>query len=245
MVHRLDFDRNPVVNPGVLERLDHAQVGIGEGDVLAHERDRNGCARVLDAVDQLDPVTVLRRVRDLIELEVLGHDLAETCRLEQQRDLVDRVHVRNGHDRFARHVAEQRDLLLQVGADRHLRAADDRVGLDSDPAQRVHRVLRRLGLGLFAADDGHQRAVDVEDVLAADIVLELPDRLEEREALDVADGPTHLDHHGISLRIARGAEDLLLDGVGHVRDDLHSGAQVVTAPLASDDLLVDLAGGDV
>ncbi len=38
-----------------------------------------------------------------------------------------------------------------------------------------------------AAMYGHQREVDVEDVLAADVPAELADRLEERQALDVAD----------------------------------------------------------
>src|SRR5712692_7921831 len=87
--------------------------------------------------------------------------------------------------------------------------------------------------------------MDVEDVLATDVVLELPDRLKEREALGVGGGLPHLDHHSVGLRVARRTEDLLLDRVGHVRDDLHSGAEVVTAPLAGDDLLVDLAGRHV
>src|SRR5712692_415333 len=233
------------MNACMLQRFYDAEVGIRQRDILADERDRHGGSRVLDAVDHLDPRAVLRRIRDLVELEMLSHHLAEARRLEQQRHLIDGVHIGDRYNGFARHVTEQGDLLFEVGADRHLRAADDRVGLDSDRAQRVYRVLRGLGLGLLAADHRHQRAVDVEDVLAADVVLELPDRLQEREALDVADSAPHLDHHSIGLRVARGTEDLLLDRVGHVRDDLHRGAEVVTAPLACDDLLVDLARGHV
>ena len=37
----------------------------------------------------------------------------------------------------------------------------------------------------------------------------------------------------------------LLDRVGHVRDHLHGGAQIVAAPFLGDDLLVDAARGDV
>ncbi|OLE80207.1 MAG: hypothetical protein AUG06_05475 [Actinobacteria bacterium 13_1_20CM_2_65_11] len=87
--------------------------------------------------------------------------------------------------------------------------------------------------------------MDVEDVLAAKVVLELADRLQEGQALDVAYRPPHLDDHSIGLWVARGSEDLLLYHVGHVRDDLHRGPEVVAAPLARDDLLVDLAGGHV
>ncbi len=93
--------------------------------------------------------------------------------------------------------------------------------------------------------DRNQRDVHVEDVLATEVVLELADRLEERKALDVADRAPHLDHHGIGLRVARSAEDLLLDHVRHVRDHLHSGSEVVASPLAGDDFLVDLPGGHV
>ena len=185
----------------VLQRLDDAQVCVRQGDVLAHQRDRHGRPRVLDVLDHLDPRAVLRRVRDLVELEVLGHHLAQPGSLEHQRNFIDRVHVGNGDHRLAGHVAEQRDLLFEVRADRLLRAADDRVGLDADRPQRMHGVLSGLGLGLLAANHGDQRAMDVEDVLTADIVLELADRLEERQALDVTDRPTHLDHNHVGLWI--------------------------------------------
>src|SRR4029077_20478808 len=55
----------------------------------------------------------------------------------------------------------------------------------------------------------------------------------------------HLHHDRVRLRVAGRAEDLFFDRVGHMRDDLDGGAEVVTAPLASYDLLVDLAHGHV
>ena len=91
----------------------------------------------------------------LVQLEMLRHHLAEAGGLEHERHLVDRFHVRHRHDGFPRHVGEQGDLLLQVVVDRQLGAADDRVGLDTDRAQRLHRVLGRLGLHLLPADDRH------------------------------------------------------------------------------------------
>ena len=240
-----DVDREPVVDARVLQRLDHAEVRVGQRHVLADQGYGHACARVLDAVDELDPRPVVGRMGGLVQLEVPRHHLAEAGSLEHQRHLVYRVDVRHGDHRLARHVAEQRDLLLEVRVDLLLGAADDRVRLDADGAERMHRVLRGLGLHLLAMDDRHERAVHVEHVLAPEVVLQLADRFQERKAFDVADGPTHLDHDGIHLRVARGAEDLLLDDVGHVRDDLHRCAQVVASPLARDDLLVDLSGRHV
>ena len=55
-------------------------------------------------------------------------------------------------------------------------------------------------------DERHQRDVDVEDVVAADVLAELPDRLEEREDLDVADGAADLGDHDVDVVVgeARG-----------------------------------------
>ena len=85
--------------------------------------------------------------------------------------------------------------------------------------------------------------MDVDDVAARQIVAELADRLEERQALDVADRAADLDQHEIDPLVA--VEDEFLDGVGDVRDHLHRRAEEVAAPLLGDQLLVDAPGGDV
>src|SRR5205807_8178503 len=92
---------------------------------------------------------------------------------------------------------QQRDLALQGLGDRAVATAHDGVGLDAPAAQLGDRVLGGLGLLLTGrADERYQRDVDVADVVAADVLAELPDGLEEREDLDVADGAADLgDHH--------------------------------------------------
>ena len=92
-------------------------------------------------------------------------------------------------------------------------------------------------------DVGHQRQVDVDGVAARQLVAELADRLEERQALDVADRAADLAEHEVELVVA--VADEVLDRVGDVRDHLHGGAEIVAAPLLGDDLLVDAPGGDV
>ena len=64
-----------------------------------------------------------------------------------------------------------------------------------------------------------------------------------RQALDVADGAADLAQHEIEAVVA--LADEVLDGVGDVRDHLDGGAEIVAAPLAGEDVLVDAAGGDV
>ena len=106
-------------------------------------------------------------------------------------------------------------------------------------------MLGRLGLELAArADVGQQRDVQEEAPVAAYLVPDLADGLEEGQALDVADGAADLGDDDVHLRAAHG-EDAGLDLVGDVRDDLHGVAQVLAPPLLGDHRRVDLAGGDV
>ena len=145
-------------------------------------------------------------------------------------------------DRLRGDVAEQRDLLADLVADRVVAAQDDDVRLDADAAQLLDRVLGRLGLELAGRRERRQqRHVDVQDVGPADVLAHLADRLEERQALDVADRPADLDDHDLRVAVARDAADALLDLVGDVRDDLDGAAEVVAAPLLGDDRLVDPA----
>ena len=79
--------------------------------------------------------------------------------------------------------------------------------------------------------------------LGAKLVAELADRLEERQAFDVADGAADLDQDEVE---AGGiADDRLLDRVGDVRDHLDGRAQVVAAALLGDHLGVDAPRGGV
>ena len=150
-----------------------------------------------------------------------------------------------GDDGFLVDVAEQRDLALDVLVEEAVGAAEQDVGLDADGAQVADAVLRRLGLQLAGgADERHQRQVDVERVLAADVLAQLADRLEERQALDVADGAADLDEHDVDVLVADGA-DAVLDLVGDVRNHLDRAAEVVAAALLLDDRQVDLAGRPV
>src|SRR3712207_8153148 len=99
-------------------------------------------------------------------------------------------------------------------------------------------MLGWLGLELAGGlDVGHVGDVDVEYVAPADVVPELPDCLQERQALDVADCAPDLGYDDV-LVLAEAAY-AVLDLVGYVRDDLHGRPEVVPPPLPAYDLPVD------
>ena len=161
-----------------------------------------------------------------------------------ERHLVDRLHVEGLDHGLLAHVAEQRDLLALRARHLAVGAAQQDVGLDADRAQLLDRMLRRLGLQLArGGDPRHQRQMDEDRRAPRQLVAELADRLEERQALDVADRAADLDEHEVDAVVAPGDE--LLDRVGDVRDHLHGAAEIVAAPLLGQDLLVDAAGRDV
>ena len=78
---------------------------------------------------------------------------------------------------------------------------------------------------------------------ARQLVAELADRFEERQALDVADRAADLHQDEVAILVA--VADEVLDGVGDVRDHLDGRAEIVAAPLLGEDVLIDAPGGDV
>ena len=179
-----------------------------------------------------------------------AHDVGvEPLAVQHLGDVVDRRRVGSGDHGLLVDVAHQRDLALDRLRQLAVGPADDRVGLDADLAQRGDRVLGGLGLELTGGPDvGHQRDVQEEAVVPADVVADLAGGLEERQRLDVADGAADLGDDDVDPVIstvpAHGA-DPFLDLVGDVRDHLDRVTEVVAAALLGDHAGVDLAGRHV
>ena len=145
-----------VVDPRVLERLVHREVGVVELHVLADERDLDSALALPDPLGQLVPLAQVGLA--LGQAELLADEIVEALLLEQRRY---EVHVGDVlvRDHLARlDVGEQRDLVAHVRRDRVARAADDDVRVDTDAAQLVDRVLRRLRLQLACRVDEAARA---------------------------------------------------------------------------------------
>ena len=230
-----------VLQPGVLERLVDGEVRVLELHVLADERDLDHVAAAVHPLEQLVPVGQVRLAE--LEAEPLAHQPVEALRVEDARHL---VHVRDvgaRDDRAGVDVGEERDLVADLARELLVRAADDDVGMDADPAQLVDRVLRRLRLQLARRlDERDERDVDVDHVLGADLTPELADRLEERQRLDVADGAADLGDDDVRRIRLGGAPDARLDLVRDVRDHLHRRAEEVALALLAQDGIPDRAG---
>ena len=226
--------------PRVVERLDHRQVGVGELVVLADQRDAHGLAWRFrrgrtSRCQSLSSGGAVPRCPKWSSTRSATPSL-----LELERDLVDRVDVARRHHRADRQVGEQRDLLADVLAERLLAAAHDHVRLDADPAQLLHRVLGGLGLELAGvAQERDEREVDEHAAVAAEVGVELAQRLEERQRLDVAHRAADLGDHDVHVGRLGHQPDAVLDLVGDVRDHLDGAAQVVAAALAPDHRVVD------
>ena len=218
-------DLRAVVEAAVPQRLDHGQVGVRELHVLADKRDPT-LPRRLGAPHHRLPLAHVGRRR--LDAEVVQQQVVEALGAEHQRDLVDVVDVAGRDHRVDRQAREQRDLGADVARQRLLGAAHDHVGLDADPAQLVDRVLGGLGLQLAGvADERHQRQVDEEAALAAQLDLQLADRLQERQRLDVAHRAADLGDDEVDVLRLGDQLHAMLDLVGDVRDHLHGPAQEV------------------
>ena len=198
------------------QRLVERFVGVLEAGIFADHGDIHLAVGIGDGLGDLPPALEIRlgRVRDA---EGGEHLAVEPFGVIGDRHLVDRGDVERLDHSFGPDIAEERDLAPLVARQRPLAAAEQHVGLDADRAQLLDRVLGRLGLELARArDEGHERQVDEHRVPARQLVAELADRLEEGQALDVADRAADLAQHEVDVLVAGGDEGL--DRVGDVRE---------------------------
>ena len=164
--------------------------------------------------------------------------------MEQARQPEQVVHIDGGDDRALRHIGEQRQLAALVVGQAAVGAADQHIGLNAYGAQFLDRMLG--GLGFYLAHGlqiRHQGQVNEQGMIAPQLHAHLPDRLQEGLGFYVAHRAADL--HQRQVRVAGPFLDAAFDLVGDVRDDLHGGPKVIAAPFLLDDILIDLAGGEV
>src|ERR1700722_8207236 len=82
--------------------------------------------------------------------------------------------------------------------------------------------------------------MNVHHILAAEVPAELPHRLEEGQAFDIADGAPDL-HYAEVFAFSR-HQDAALDLVGYMRNHLHGRAEISAVAFLLDNGVVDLAG---
>ena len=238
-----EIDLHAVGDAAMGQRLDQGFVGVLEAGVLAHHRNGDFAFGIVDALGDGVPARHIGLGRGL-DAKRGQHFAVKPGLVIGLRHIVNRADVAGLDHGALAHVAEQAELAALVARHRAIRAAQQNIRLDADGAQLFHRMLRRLGLQFPGGGNvGQQRQMHVDAAPARQIIANLADRLEERQALDVADRAADLDQHEIDVVALR--EHEFLDVVGDVRDHLHSAAKVIAAALLGDDLLIDAARGDV
>ncbi len=244
-IHVAQLHLAVIDRPGVHERLADRLVGVGQLGIFAHEGDFQRMLGVLDLLHEAFPrihVGFLHRR----QVEFGEHHLVQMLLVHLQRHLVDRGHVDRLHHGVHVHIAEERHLAPDVLREGMLRAQHEDVGLQAVFEQRLHGVLR--GLGLHLARGGHvgnQREVHEGRVPGPELVAELTHRLDEGLRLDVAHRAADLgDDHVVLLALGQQL-DAALDLVGDVGHHLHRLAEVLALALLLDHALVDAARSDV
>ena len=236
----VELDPDVVGDPAVRERLVQGLVGVAVVHVLPDDRDVDLAGGVLDPVDEALPLGEVAVV--VGQGEQVEEDLVQPLRREVQGDLVDRRHVLGVDDGLDRHVAEERDLALDL-VEAATRSVRQRRTSGWIPIES--RSLTECCVGLvFSSSEALMYGTRVRCTL---IALPRPAswrncRIASRKGSDSM-SPTvpPISTRTTSASVPTRA-DRLLDLVGDVGDDLHGLAQVVAAALPLDHRRVDPAG---
>src|ERR1700691_2317982 len=239
-IEPVELDPDIVGYPAMGQRLGQRFIAVGQMGVFAHHGDGDRAFGLTDARHDLAPARQIGVAR--VEAEMPAHLAVEAVGVIGHRHLVDGVDVERGDDALFPQVAKLGDLFARAFGNFAVAATQENIRLDAQGQQLLGRMRGRFGFQFAGrGDERHQRQMHVHGAVAAELVAELADGLEERQAFDVAHRAADLAQHEIlAVQIAL---DRLLDRVGHVRDDLHGGAEIFAAPLAPDDGGIDPARG--
>ena len=221
----------------------NGEICVREFGVLAHNCNLNGWLLGNDLRNKLLPLGEIGNGG--ADSEFAGQKVAKAKSLKLQRYFIDGSRGGGGDDCLYGYVRKERNLLAHVIWDRVIGAEDDHVRLNAAAAQLLHRVLRWLCLQLTSCcklwEEGD---VNVERISATNVLLELTNRFDEGQRLDVTHRSPNFNDYDIDI-IASEPKDSLLDLVGDVRDHLHGATEIVAAALSCDHGGVDATGRDV
>ena len=244
-VYPADGNVRPHSVARVAQRLDHGEIGVMQLRIFADERDGHALRAAVDAADHFLPLGKIRL--RLAETELAADGVAHVRLFKHERRFIQHRDRHVLDDAVALHIAEVCDLAEDVLVlDRLVAAQHDDVRGNAHALQLLDGVLRRLGLVLARGlEIRHERHVDIERILTPDLKPDLPDGLEKRLALDIADRAADLGDDDIRAGLFADLIDELLDLVGDVRDDLHGAAEILAAALLFEHTGIHLARGEI
>jgi len=164
--------------------------------------------------------------------------------MQQSWNLVNAVHVDCGNHGTLFNISEQRDLAALGSRQGAVSTTQQYVGLNTDGAQLLDRVLGRFGLDLAGYRDvRHQGQVHVQGMLAPQLHTHLANRFQERQRFNIAHRTPDLNHSNISP--VGTYFDVANDFIGNVRNNLHRGPEIIATTFLADHALVNLAGSEI
>ena len=198
-IDQTEVDAAIMARRGVGERFVNAFVSVLQIDVFADDRDLDLLLRVDDASNKLAPIAMVGLGR--INVEETANEFVQSLLMQEERHFVNGMrHVTRFDYGVQADIAEQGELLPDVGVERAFGAAKENLRLETDLAQLGDALLGRFGLEFACgANVGHEGDVHVDHVFGPDFENELPDGFEEGQAFDIADGAADFRDDDVDL----------------------------------------------
>ena len=227
-VNPFDSQLSLIRNCCVTQRFRDRDIGILQRNIFADNG--NGYFFIIffqDAGHHIMPTAHILRL--VLHVQLAQNNAVQSLLLHEHRHLID-ASGRKVLDNCVRvNVAEHSHFFTHFLRNRLFTAADDDIRRNTDAAQLLNAVLRRLGLQLARCRNvRHQRNMDIQDIIFANILFNLTNRLQEGQAFNIAYCATDFRDNEISIILLADAENALLDFIGNVRNNLHRTAQIIT-----------------
>ena len=202
--------------------------------------------RVVDGVKKFRPTGPVNLVVS-VKSQLVNDVLVESLRVEHAGDVVNARRIDRVDNGVFIHVTHQGDLAAVCRRHRPVTAQNQRIGLNTDRSKCRHRVLSRFRFLLpRRVHERYKRNMHKENVLSTEFVTNLTSGLDERLALDVADGATDFSDNHVRGWIFRRLEaHPTFNLVSDVRNDLNRVAKVFAAAFTLNHAQINLAGCDV
>ena len=171
-----DIHLDVIADAAVGQRFGYAQVGVVQIHIFAHHGNRDGFRQRHGGVDHFDPFRQIRAVG--IQAKVLADNIIQPLFFQSQRHGIQQRKIQILDHAVFFYITEQGNLLLLILTDRQFGTENNNIGLNSDGKQLFYAVLSRLCFLLVRRGQiRHQRHVDKQAVIAADLCRKLTDRL--------------------------------------------------------------------
>ena len=234
-----------MVDTAVRKGLYHAQIGVGQFHILAHQGHAYAVGAGKLTLHHVAPLAQI--AAPLRQAEHLDHLLVQALAVQHERDLIEAAGVEVLEYAVYRQVAEHGDLGAHIVGQLMVGAAHQNIRRNADGAELAHAVLRRLGFQLACrVEVWHQRHMKIEAVFFACLGAHLAHGFQKRQTFDIAHGsPDFGDDHIRWILGARHGKDISLDFIGDMRNHLNGGAQVFAPALPVDHGFVYASAGHV